>query len=121
MQNLNHSDMCCESNTMNCRESERLLCSIKSNFLVQLLDRTTRGDALQDLVLTRAKEVIKEVMTGDNLGCSNHAMVEFVISGNMILAKSGVRTIRLRKAKFHLVKELLDENPWELVPRNIKM
>lgn len=33
-------------------------------------------------------QIIREVKTGGSLGCSNHALVKFVISRNMSLAKS---------------------------------
>jgi len=35
--------------------------SIDNNFLIQVLNRPTRGEALLDLVLTNAEEIIKEV------------------------------------------------------------
>lgn len=43
------------------------------------------------------------------LCCNNHALIEFVIQRNIGLAKSVVRTLNFRRAKFQLLKELLDE------------
>lgn len=50
---------------------------------------------------------------GAHLGCNSHALVEFVITSDMDLAKSKVGTL-----KFRLCKELLDEISWETVLRN---
>ena len=46
-----------------------------------------------DLVLTNAEGIVKEVMTGGSVGCSNHAYVKFMILRNTSLAKTGVRTL----------------------------
>jgi len=46
---------------VSCKQSRRLLECINDNFLVHILDRLTRGEALLDLVLTSVDEVIKEV------------------------------------------------------------
>lgn len=54
------------------------------NFLVQVLDRPTRGEVLLGLVLTN----MKEVKIGSSLGCHDHAQVEFMISTHMGLAKN---------------------------------
>ena len=39
-------------------------------------------DSLLDLLLTNAEESIREVKIGGSLGCSDHALVEFVILKN---------------------------------------
>ena len=49
------------------------------------------------------------------MGCSDHALVEFVILKNVGLAKSRVGTLNFRKAKFQVFKELLNGIPWETV------
>ena len=61
------------------------------------------------------EESIKEVKIGDSLGCSEHALVGFVIWRNAGLAKSRVRTLSFMRAKFQLLKELLSGIPWETV------
>ena len=44
------------------------------------------------------------------MGCSSHALVEFVISRNVGLAKSGVKTLNFRRVNFsELFKEWLSE------------
>lgn len=69
---------------------------------------------LLHLVLTYAEEVIKEVKTAGSLGCSNNALVEIVISRNMGLIKSRVRTLHFERVNYQLFKELSDEMSGEL-------
>jgi len=97
------------------RQPRRFLESVKDKFLVQVIDGPTQGEALLDLVLTNAEESIREVKIGGSLGCSGHALVEFVILKNVGLAKSRARTQCFRRAKFWLLKELLSGIPWEAV------
>ena len=66
-------------------------------------------------MLTNAEESIREVKIGGSLGCSDHALVEFVILKNAGLAKSRVRTLNFRRANFWLLKKLLCGIPWESV------
>jgi len=61
-----------------------------------------------DLVLTGAEDIIKGIKFG-GVGCSNHALVESVISKNVGLTKSGVWTLNFERVNFRLFKELLDE------------
>jgi len=93
----------------------RFLESVQDNFLVQVIDGPTRGEALLDLVLTNEEESIRDIKIGGSLGCSDHALVEFVILKNAVLVKSRARTLCFRRAKFHLLKELLSGMPWETV------
>lgn len=54
---FNHPNTCWQDNTVSCKQSRRLQKSIDGNFLVQLLDRPTRGEALLGLVLTNVEIV----------------------------------------------------------------
>jgi len=72
---------------------------------------STGVPAILDLVVTNAEESTRVVKMGGKLGCSDHALVEFVILRNAFLAKSRVRTLNFRRAKFHLLRELLDGIP----------
>ncbi|KAF4792132.1 hypothetical protein TURU_123692 [Turdus rufiventris] len=58
MPRSNYPDTCWESNTAGWEQSRRLLEGIKNKFLVQVLDKQTRGEALLDLVLINADELI---------------------------------------------------------------
>lgn len=86
--------------------------------MVQILDKPINRETLLDLVLTKVDELIEEVKTGGSLGCSDHALVEFMISRNMGLTTSKVRTLKFRKTSFHLFTELMNEIPWETVFRD---
>ena len=57
---FSHSDILWENNMVGCKQSSRLLECVEDNFLVQVLDKPTRGKALLDL-FTSAEEIIKEV------------------------------------------------------------
>ena len=97
------------------KQSRRPLDSIDDNFHVQVLDRPTRGEALLDLLLTSAEEITKDVNVGGSLGCSDRALVEFVISRDVDLAKGGVRTLNPGRANFKLFNGLLAKIPWDAV------
>ena len=73
---------------------------------------------LLDLLLTKAKEVVKLIKIGSSLGCSDHTLVELVISRNVGLAKSRVRMLNFRRANFRLFKDLLDEISCEAILRD---
>jgi len=64
MGNFNHPNGCWEINTVNCKQSKRMLESIEDNFLVQVLDRPNRVEALQNTIVINAQGIIKEVKTG---------------------------------------------------------
>lgn len=72
-----------------------------------MINSTTRGDAMLDLLLTNAEELIKEVKTG--MGCSDHVLVEFSILRATGWAESRVKTLSLRKAIFWVFKALVCE------------
>ena len=98
--------------------SRRLLECTDDNFLIQILDRLTRCEALLDLLITNEEEIIKGVKVGGSLGCSDHALVEFVISRNVGLVKSGVKTLNFGRANFKLFKELLAKISSDVVPKD---
>lgn len=52
------------------------------------------------------------------MSCSDSALIMFVISRNMGMAKNRDRTPHFRRVIFQLFKELLDEIPWEAVLRD---
>ncbi len=77
MGDFNHLDICWNSGMMGDRQSRRFLESVEDNFLVQVIDGPTQGEALLDLVLISAVECIREVKIGGRLGCSDHAWWSF--------------------------------------------
>ena len=115
MEDFNHPDICWDSGMAGGRQSKRFLESVEDNFLVKVIDGSTQAEALLDLVLTNEEESIRDVKIGDSLGCSDHALVEFVILKNAGLAKNRARTLCFRRANFWLLNELLSGIPWETV------
>ncbi|KAK4820966.1 hypothetical protein QYF61_009211 [Mycteria americana] len=71
----------------------------------KVIDTPTRGDAILDLTVTNARELISDVKIGGNLGCSDYALVEFTALRDMRQARGIIRTLNFRKAKFQLFKE----------------
>ena len=53
------------------------------------------------------------------MGCSDHALMDFVILKNAGLAKSRAWTLCFRRANFLLLKELLSGIPWETVLKGV--
>jgi len=98
-----------------CTPSRRFLERIENNFLSQVIDSSTRGDAILDLMVTNASELISDVKIGGSLGCSDDALVEFTVLRDMGKARSIVRTLNFRKANFQLFKELVSRTPWQMV------
>jgi len=62
-------------------------------------------------MLTNASELIGDIKTGGSLSCSDHAPVEFMLLRDVGRARSIVRTLNFRKAKFQLFKELVSRTP----------
>ena len=110
---FNHMDICWKDHTVSCKRSRRLLESIDDIFLYQVLDRLTRGEALLDILLTNAEEIIKGIKVRGSLGCSDHALVEFVISRNVGLGKEWGQDFG--RVNFRLFKELLAKISWDAV------
>ena len=76
------------------------------NILVQVTETPIRGDVLLDLLLTNIEELTGEVKI--SLGCSDHALVEFMISRDIGQEKCIVNTLKLRKVNLQMFKELVD-------------
>lgn len=95
---------------VSCKWPRRILDFTDDNFQVRVLDSLTRNEALLELTLTGVEEIIKDINIRGSLGCSDHALVEFVILSYIGLARWEVRTLN-----FRLFKELLDEISWEAV------
>jgi len=101
----------------NGRQSRRFLECTEDNFLSELIDTPTRGDAILDLMLANASESISYIKTRSSLGCSDHALVEFTVLRDTGKARSIFRTLNIRKASFQLIKESVSRTPWQMVLR----
>lgn len=97
-----------ESKVAGCKQLRRLLKWAENNFLVQVLDKLTRGEVLFNLVLVRADELNNAVKTGGSLGYCDHILVDFMISRNTDLTKKRSQDSKIQKTK---LKKLVDEIP----------
>jgi len=70
-----------------------------------MTDSPIRGNAILDLLLISANELIGDIRIGGCLGSSNHAMVEFMLRRDLRWAKSNIRMLKFRKANFQLFRE----------------
>ncbi|CAM4673819.1 unnamed protein product [Lepidochelys kempii] len=50
-------------------------------FLHQVVAEATRGDAILDLFLVSSEDLIEEMVVGDNLGSSDHELIQFKLNG----------------------------------------
>jgi len=94
---FNHPDISWKSGVERYRQSRRLLECIGDNFLSQVIDSPTRGGVILDLLVTNVSELIGDLKTGGSLGCSDHALVQFMVLRDTGQAKSIVRTLNLGK------------------------
>ena len=115
---LNHPNIWWKSSTASCRRSRRLLGCVEDNILSQVRESPTRGDAILDLTVTNAGELIHDVKIGGSLGCRDHALVDFIVLRDMGQTKSKVRTLNFKKYNFQLFKELVYRTPWETALRD---
>ncbi|PKU39574.1 rna-directed dna polymerase from mobile element jockey- hypothetical protein [Limosa lapponica baueri] len=88
---FNYPNICWKSNMVGCRQSRRLLECLDDNFLRQEIDSPTRGDAILDLIVTNASELIRDVKIGGILGCSDHAPDKSCLT-NIVAFYNGVTT-----------------------------
>jgi len=55
-----------------CRQPRRLLDCIEDNYRSQVIDSPSRADAVLDLLLSKASELIGDIRTGSCLVCTDH-------------------------------------------------
>lgn len=73
---FNHPDNCGKSSMESFSQFRRLLECTEDNFQSQVIDALTRGDAILNLLLTKANELMGRIRTGGCLGCSDRALTE---------------------------------------------
>ena len=72
---------------------------MEDNFLSQVIDTPTRGEAILDPLATNARQLNGDVKIGRSLACSDPALVEFTVLRDMGQAKSKIRTLNFRREK----------------------
>jgi len=106
---FNHPDICWEDHTARHTQSRRFLQNIDDNFLMQVVEESTRKGTLLDFVLTNKEGLVEDVKVG---GSSDHEMVEFRILCGGSRALSRLKTLDFRRDNFGLFKELVGGIPW---------
>lgn len=101
-----------------CRQSKRSLKGIEDNFLCQVVDNPKRVDAILELMVTNASELINDIKIWGSLSCIDHALVKFTDLWVTGWAKDKVRTLNFSKANFQLLKELVSGTPMETALRD---
>jgi len=79
MGDINHPDISWEDHAARHTQSGRFLQSIEGNFLMQMVEESTRRGALLDLVLTNKEGLVEDVKVGGSLGSSDHETSESCI------------------------------------------
>lgn len=110
MGGFSHPDICRESNTGICKQC-------RPSWSVQGTTSQARHwpDQPRRSVTRDGDELIRGVKSGHSLGCSDHVLVKFVIFWRMGLARTMVKTLKVRRENCNLLKELVNEIPWESV------
>lgn len=80
---LNCPDVCWGSSTVSCRQSRRLQECMEDNFLTPVINSPAREDALLDLLITNARQLIGSIKIGGNPHCSDCALVKLAVLRNM--------------------------------------
>lgn len=81
---------------------------------VEVIESTTRGDVLLDLLLTSAEELTGE-RSGLEVACnavSDHTLVEFPVLRDVGRAKSRIDP-KPQKGKLSVIRALVHRIPWE--------
>lgn len=83
---------------------QKILESTEDNFLMQVINDSTRRDALLDLLLVDKKEMVENVKVKDNLGYRKHEAVEFIIHREESKEKSRITTLDFKRANVGLLR-----------------
>ncbi|OPJ73509.1 hypothetical protein AV530_005845 [Patagioenas fasciata monilis] len=108
LRDFNHLDICWKSSMTSWKQSRRLLECIENSFLSQVIDHPNKGDAMLDLMVTNASELIGDINTGGSLDCNDLVLMEFAVLRDVRQVKSEVRTLYFEKANFQVFKELVN-------------
>ena len=85
MGDYNYPDICLETNSAKYGPSKKFLACAADEFLLQNVEKETRGLVILDLILTNRDDVVEEVAGRGILGESNYVVLDFLISTETLL------------------------------------
>uniref|UniRef100_A0A452GZ21 Reverse transcriptase domain-containing protein n=1 Tax=Gopherus agassizii TaxID=38772 RepID=A0A452GZ21_9SAUR len=120
MGDFNFPDIDWRTSTCKNNRGQIFLDVIADGFLHQVVEVPTRGDAILDLVLVSSEDLVEEMVVGDNLGSSDHELIQFKLDGRINKCRSGIRVFDFSRANFKELRKLVREVDWteELVDLN---
>lgn len=65
------------------KQGRRLLECVEDNLLIQVMDSSTRGEVLPDLLFTNIDEIIRDAKIGVSLAWIDHSLIEFTVLRDM--------------------------------------
>ena len=74
--------------------------------MTQVIKMLIRGDSLLDLTLVNKVKLVRDVMVGGSLACSDHEMMEFSILIEVNKANSRITTLVFRRTDSGLFRDL---------------
>ncbi|KAJ7402669.1 glycerol kinase [Pitangus sulphuratus] len=104
--------LCWRDNTAGHKTSWSFLECINKNFLTQVIEEKTRGDAILGLVLTNTEELVAYVVLQGSQTCSYHEMGKFEILREARRARSKLTVLDFMRPHIGLFKDLLRRDPW---------
>lgn len=79
MGDFNQVNICWKPNSNKNERSNKFLIYLPGNFILQKLEKETRGSAILDLILTNWEELVDEMKVLGHLGSSDCVILEFKI------------------------------------------
>ena len=96
-------------------ESTKFLDFVDDNFLFQKVNNPTRGDNILDLVLTSNNNIIQNLDIGDQLGASDHKIINFNIKFKFEIKNNLKLVPNFRKANFEGFRANLENLNWDKI------
>ncbi|CAM5117040.1 unnamed protein product [Natator depressus] len=112
MGDFNFPDIDWRMSASNNNRAQIFLDAIADGFLQQVVAEPTRGDAILDLVLVSSEDLIEEMVVRDNLGSSDHELIQFKLNRRINKNKSATRVFDFKRADFQKLRQLVREVDW---------
>ena len=91
----------------------------QDNFLVQLIEESTRGKEVLDLVLVNDENIVDDIQVGESLGNSDHAIIRFSIITNLVGKENDMSVPNFSQGDFVNFRNFLGQISWNNVLRGL--